>query len=475
MNAMLLSNYYEVSVRNHRVAQVLEETVAPINRTKIAEVRSEVRSASLDAARLSSTNIENSRILENSGPDKAAAAFVEEAESSLEAPHKPTSQSGKKDRPSAKSKAKTTVSKDEIPSISPNPAALSEDASFSACLLIRDDNEILSEWIAYHYFSLKLRNLIVAVDPFSVESPSEILQRWSNSTDLRVREWHDEDYMPAKFLETGRAPDEYQQAKNATLIIDHSEQAMLEVSNHRYRQRIFLSQCMKQFRDEGNTWVIHIDTDEYVVASKLLRQMNPSYVSLPAMDQPGSILTFVQSVAAVTPHLVRYPCISMLRVLFGSVENDEKTDEEHILPDRFVRKSFETLRWKYHALPHDMKTNGNPKVIVDVSVIPDEYFPSDIVYSIHRPVREYCEKNSELSFTSFRKQPIAVNHYLGSWERYSGRKEDKRRSREVYDTKAKVSRGLDDTTLPWFSGFVREYGEDRVAYLLGGKYLAASA
>jgi hypothetical protein len=40
-----------------------------------------------------------------------------------------------------------------------------EDKSFSACLLIMDDNHRLSEWIAYHHFALPLRHLVVTVDP----------------------------------------------------------------------------------------------------------------------------------------------------------------------------------------------------------------------------------------------------------------------------------------------------------------------
>jgi hypothetical protein len=55
--------------------------------------------------------------------------------------------------------------------IDPSNLDLSPQATFSACLLIKDDNDILSEWIAYHYHVLKMRRLVVAVDPLSIESP----------------------------------------------------------------------------------------------------------------------------------------------------------------------------------------------------------------------------------------------------------------------------------------------------------------
>lgn len=35
----------------------------------------------------------------------------------------------------------------------------------SACLLVKDENNNLPEWIAYHYHNLPLRYLVVAVDP----------------------------------------------------------------------------------------------------------------------------------------------------------------------------------------------------------------------------------------------------------------------------------------------------------------------
>lgn len=41
----------------------------------------------------------------------------------------------------------------------------------AACLLIMDDNHFLIEWLAFHYYVLRLRYLIVAVDPRSTTTP----------------------------------------------------------------------------------------------------------------------------------------------------------------------------------------------------------------------------------------------------------------------------------------------------------------
>lgn len=359
--------------------------------------------------------------------------------------------------------------------IEPLKASLATDASFAACLLIKDDNDMLSEWIAYHYHTVKMRYLVVAVDPLSSEKPHDILKAWSNFTDLRIRIWNDDDFMPADFLRTKRPPTEYlQTANDLTNIADSNDEnlqnkdVMLEISNHRYRQRIFLNSCMKHVRDNNRTWVMHIDTDEYIVPSKLLRQMNPSYLTLPDIRQPGSVLNLIQQVVNKTGHLVNYPCISMQRVLFGSRESEISDTTADMPSDVFDPTKFETLRWRYHALLNNSTIHGNPKVILDVAAIPSKYFehPEQPVYSIHRPVMEYCPKNTDLTYSTFRKQPLAVNHYLGSWGRYSGRN-DKRRSRIVYENKAHAAgRAIDDPTRPWLSGFVDYVGIDIAKTLL---------
>eukprot|EP00980_Cylindrotheca_fusiformis_P025169 scaffold13207_cov143-Cylindrotheca_fusiformis.AAC.22 len=70
----------------------------------------------------------------------------------------------------------------------------------SFCLLIKDDGEILNEWIAYHYHVLNMRQLIVAVDPLSETSPEPILKKWEELFGMSIQVWRDEDFMPASFL-----------------------------------------------------------------------------------------------------------------------------------------------------------------------------------------------------------------------------------------------------------------------------------
>ena len=104
--------------------------------------------------------------------------------------------------------------------------------------------------------------------------------------------------------------------------------------------------------------------------------------------EPGSILDLIQQLLVSDPaELVpdpSSPCISILRLMFGSVEMEE--DEWEPIPAGYDRKSFETLRWRYHGSPKNKKMHGHPKVLVDVSKIPEQFLAKRIVY---RYVREF--------------------------------------------------------------------------------------
>jgi len=65
---------------------------------------------------------------------------------------------------------------------------------FSACLVLKDDNHWLIEWLAYHYHVLPLRDLIVVKDPTSKTSPDKIFQRWKGR--INIETWDEGDFIP---------------------------------------------------------------------------------------------------------------------------------------------------------------------------------------------------------------------------------------------------------------------------------------
>jgi len=192
-------------------------------------------------------------------------------------------------------------------------------------------------------------------------------------------------------------------------------------------------------------------------------------VSIPSSREPGSIVKLVQDLVKSHPSNVKYPCITMIRLLFGSVETKE-ADWPLSLPSGFQRNQFETLRWRHHGPFEDKKMHGYPKVLVDVSKIPRKLLSKDPVYSIHRPFQQYCRGMGDIEYQAYQKFPITTNHYLGSWERYNSRG-DTRRSWDVYNQKANLTSGQDTWVDGWFQGFIESVGEEKAARLLGQHYL----
>jgi hypothetical protein len=201
---------------------------------------------------------------------------------------------------------------------------------------------------------------------------------------------------------------------------------------------------------------------------QFLRDFDDKSIVIKPVEEPGSVLDLVQQLVKTNPSSVAYPCITMLRVLFGSVESTEE-ERTKKMPDGFNRDSFETMRWLHHASPFNKKVHGHPKVLIDVSKVSRKYLKDDIVYSIHRPFKALCRGHGISNYKNFEKYPISANHYLGSWERYNARN-DARRSWSVYNEKATVRNGQDNWVEGWLDGFIKDVGTKQAARLLGQRY-----
>ena len=72
------------------------------------------------------------------------------------------------------------------------PADDHDSSTFSACLLVMDENFRLQEWISYAYFTLPLRYLVVTVDPKSKFLPTEKLDIFRSELNMTIIEWEGE-------------------------------------------------------------------------------------------------------------------------------------------------------------------------------------------------------------------------------------------------------------------------------------------
>lgn len=304
--------------------------------------------------------------------------------------------------------------------------------TFSACLLIMDDNHRLSEWLAFHYLALSLRYLVVAVDPRSRTSPAAILERWRPYMEIVV--WNDKDYA---FRPNAKE-------MNGTTF----EKTRI----HRNRQRIFFAKCTSHLQGKNRTWTSYHDVDEYLALDADILNDTDHRI-----QQPGAILKFLREIRANHPQrkLLQGNCLTLPRATYGAIESSKKEIQKGV-PSFLNASRFETFRWRYRSRHNEGKVNGQPKSIMDVSKIG------------HHEKMEVHRTISECPFGYVGERPFSIHHYIGSWEYYIFRDDARARSHEQWwENKANVqSGGSDDEIRPWIQGFVKLMGKNRTQHLL---------
>jgi len=259
---------------------------------------------------------------------------------------------------------------------------------FAICLLTRDDLPIIPEWIAYHYHALKLRHLVMAVDPLSAADPKPILENFrkhlgdNTTTDdpLIIEEWHEADFMPDYFVrgEYGKAPHMVNNEKGDNKTWEEFYKGLPHfgprkirdqtlVNSHRYRQTRFLSRCSEHLRNiyetkankEGKStpvWMSTLDSDEYMAVNPwVIQEHPPSDESILRLEQ-GSVLRWLVNAdkqkteelqkegkdASNSGNEASNICLQVPRLLFGAVELSpsitakEKLDSD--VTHGFIRK-----------------------------------------------------------------------------------------------------------------------------------------
>lgn len=149
----------------------------------------------------------------------------------------------------------------------------------SACLLVNDENPRLPEWIAYHYNTLPLRSLTVAVDPASRSSPLGILQRWNDTGLMEMQLWNDDDYLYETTADDGTTKERITVNK--------------DLNGHRTRQNHFITKCMADFKRRNKQWVILIDVDEYITFNRIDASSEHEEPDYPLEEAPDGIPTLI--------------------------------------------------------------------------------------------------------------------------------------------------------------------------------------
>eukprot|EP00535_Pseudo-nitzschia_heimii_P003179 CAMPEP_0197174864 /NCGR_PEP_ID=MMETSP1423-20130617/1225_1 /TAXON_ID=476441 /ORGANISM="Pseudo-nitzschia heimii, Strain UNC1101" /LENGTH=632 /DNA_ID=CAMNT_0042623863 /DNA_START=119 /DNA_END=2017 /DNA_ORIENTATION=+ len=249
------------------------------------------------------------------------------------------------------------------------------------CLLIKDDNDILTEWTAYHYHVVKMRKVVVAVDPLSVMDPYDVLRKFTKegsdgAFDLDVTMWYNDTFMPPEWhsdpmdysyfpytkiitmpelvLDPPRKPTSAEDINLAYFETEVERQSTHTQNNHNNRQEWFSYECLKHVKDDvlpklGIKWAVHVDSDEYVVPNPWVSAhvydrapINEEFLDatklrsiFPRKATPGSLMKFHDEFLAMSDRIHHAKdtttttksdrgCTCMPRVLFGDKEDVDR-------------------------------------------------------------------------------------------------------------------------------------------------------
>lgn len=349
---------------------------------------------------------------------------------------------------------------------------------FAACLLLKDGNQIIPEWISYHYTVLPLRHLIVAVDPFSLTSPEKIFEKF-REIGMNITLWTDKDYFPkdSKFWEATKAKN----GKFQTLIM---------------REEAFYSQCLGKFRNDningkGNhTWVALVSDDEYIIFNYFdsnegvpnrcesanetktlecyqsfltrLREGSDPRARLPSIRNK-TVAHFIASERNKDP-LWNFSCVVLPRVIFGGIDSTLEELPKGAAPFGFQNRSLHTTRY----LKHEPKKNQWPgKSIVDIT-----RFDQKKLENVHIASHSKCNNGwgAGWGVQHYADVPLRIQHYTGSLEQFLSRAGDYNRNGKNYQLRQKGVTGnlTDFSMIGWLHAFVDIVGKRKAVDLTEG-------
>lgn len=317
---------------------------------------------------------------------------------------------------------------------SPIPKRNDNNSTFSACLLVADDNHYLIEWLAFHYLTLPLRYLVVASDPRARTVPDHVLNRWKKL--MTIVQWDDSKFLPTHWLHRIPAEDD----------------PIAKLMKHRERQRHFYPECFQFLKEAERQWVMVIDVDEFAMQNRHYENATKLYPTL------------LQAIGDQYPR--NTTCITMPRLRFGNYEDVNSTSKK-LAPSGFQDRDFLTYRFRWRAGLHSRNDNKLPKSMIQVGRIAN-FSRKDT--DAHRPIRSECPRRNLYSLN--KDSPFSVHHYVGSTEQFHFRKDardgTKTRSDQQLRNYNRIKQDYDDSASAWLSSFVEDIGENAANVLLEG-------
>ncbi len=332
-----------------------------------------------------------------------------------------------------------------------------------ACMIVKDDNHMLAQWLAYHYTTLPLRHVIIAADENSTQDPMDVLSLW-NGTDLQYQVWYPKDYVDGlNYLSHERSQVHYIQ-----------------------RQMRVFARCLQYYhRHQMLGWAALVDTDEYITLNPLddflvdrFRNSSGDYnQTLEAIGQ--------DDVNAGLPHMGpnetlmdRMEARMRLREIMGlddtkGMEHKPRSNPPSVLDflEEYASQhdisNLYSIQFLYHVPPLSYAHNEWAKVLVDLRRMPYESLGRPEGYQQpHKPFDE-CATAYMPDIVSI----IHANHYNNHWSDYVSRrganfdgipKELAKWSASAHAREHVTCHHMHG----WLNDFVEEFGITRAKYLM---------
>ena len=353
--------------------------------------------------------------------------------------------------------------------------AIVKEPGFAACVIALDDTIRLFEWIAYHYTTLPLTSLVIALDPKTSRNSkaaiNEIVEKWKEIAELSIEIWP-----------TDPLPKYY----NFTYTRELDEQ-------HLKRQLNFTNSCTHHFKNKGSeNWLLLTDTDEFVTYNFI----HPNEGNISYFD-PSSIFTGptaptqeqreadrIQALP-IRQQLVKYKNKTILEWIKGQKsEMSQSYFPSESGCNRIVGLMYgtkvaeqnkqEILLTRKYQNHQKYVSDAFSKVFLDLSKIKLEHLSK--VETIHNPFPYVCGKNGRYSSgQDYISSVFRISHYVGSleaWMERGGGEGEFRGAQDIVSWEAKNIKfspyedQLDPSMAYWLDAFRFKVGEDGMKKLL---------
>ena len=336
---------------------------------------------------------------------------------------------------------------------------------FAACLSIRDDNLLQSEWLAHHHAVLPLRHLIVAVDPLSTTSPLPMLSDFASLADMKIEVWKGNFH----FVDGHWSKEKFQH------FSPHNHSKERHHSFCLVRQRSFHARRLQRSKNVPNTSLTVItDSDQRMTCNAILDPTRQSAET--AKELPLKIGAQNETIAhwfAKRPDRMPQLCQTHPQLRFSSNDNLDNSSDCHAalqtsipasLRDKTSTGAFMSLRHTSHINALGGQEPG--KSIVNLGACAQDVH----VQSCHRTFRDACGKFMRFSVLD-QAHPARTHHHSGSLQNWLSRPT---RTAEMWEVKQRdPTSGTDQSATDWLHHFVALFGKTNAQKLAVDHHNAA--